>query len=120
MKKIIVAGPRDFEDKDFINKVLDKYINMLYLSVFENVEIVVGGANGVDRIAKEYAINCELMHIQFQAEWVTYGKYAGPKRNQQMAEYADVLIAFYNGSKGTSNMIKQAMQHGLTIHIIPI
>lgn len=120
MKKIIVAGPRDYVDKEYIYQILDMYINMLYLKVTDNVEIVEGGARGVDSIARDYAKDYQLYHKQFPADWGRNGRSAGPIRNQQMAEYADVLIAFYNGSRGTSNMIKQAMENGLSVHIIPI
>lgn len=120
MKKIIVAGPRDYYDKEYIYQILDKYLNQLYISKTEDVEIVEGGARGVDSIAKDYAKEYKLQHKQFPADWDRNGRSAGPIRNQRMAEYADVLIAFYNGSRGTSNMIKQAMEYGLTVHVIPI
>lgn len=119
MKKIIIAGPRDYYGKEYIYQVLDKYLKNLYMSEID-VEIVEGGARGVDSIAKEYAKDCKLQHKQFPADWNRNGRSAGPLRNKDMAEYADVLIAFYNGSRGTSNMIKQAMENGLSVHIIPI
>ena len=30
----------------------------------------------------------------FAAEWAKYGRAAGPKRNLQMAEYANALLAY--------------------------
>ena len=37
-----------------------------------------------------------------------------------MAEYGDILLAFYNGSKGTSNMIKTAIDKELDVFIVHI
>ena len=50
---------------------------------------------------------------------VAHDKAAGPIRNRQMAEYADYLIAFWDGeSRGTRNMIetmKKLGKHGVVI-----
>lgn len=46
-----------------------------------------------------------------------YWKRAGAFRNQQMADYADALIAITNGSSGTADMIERAKKKGLTIFI---
>ena len=57
---------------------------------------------------------------EFPADWNQYGKRAGPLRNQEMAKYSDVLIAFRykdNPSRGTENMIKTAMEEGLDVYI---
>jgi len=46
-------------------------------------------------------------------------KAAGPKRNEQMANDADALIAFWDGkSKGTKNMIDAANKLGLYVIIV--
>jgi hypothetical protein len=42
------------------------------------------------------------------------GKKAGFVRNAEMAEYADMLMAF-PGGRGTDNMVKQAKRFGLKI-----
>jgi hypothetical protein len=49
-----------------------------------------------------------------------FGKYnamAGFQRNEEMALYADALIAITNGSPGTANMIELARQYKLQIFI---
>ncbi|WP_372746778.1 hypothetical protein [Lutibacter sp.] len=44
---------------------------------------------------------------------------AEQKHNKQMANYADALLAFWNGkNKGTKNMIKVATKENLTVKII--
>ena len=45
------------------------------------------------------------------ADWDLDGKSAGFKRNVKMAEYADALVAFWDGeSKGTKHMIETAKE----------
>lgn len=69
-------------------------------------EIVSGGAQGVDFLAELYAKKHTLKFTEFKADWDTYGKSAGYRRNVEMAEYADALIAIWDGqSKGTLHMI---------------
>ena len=55
---------------------------------------------------------------EFPANWARHGRSAGPIRNQEMAEYADALIALWDGkSKGTENMISEAQKRGLKVYI---
>ena len=56
--------------------------------------------------------------VYFPADWDLEGKSAGFKRNVKMAEYADALVAFWDGeSKGTKHMIEIAKEKGLDIRI---
>lgn len=113
--RVIVAGSRNFMVKDFVYKKLDEILEQ-----YKNIEIVEGGARGVDYLAKQYAIEKNIPYKEFPANWNLYGRSAGILRNKDMASYSDVLIAFYNGSRGTSNMIKEAEDKGLEIHIVEI
>ena len=74
---------------------------------YENIvtEIVSGTANGGDKMGELYARQRNIAIKLFPAAWDIYGSRAGYIRNQQMAEYADVLIALWDGkSPGTKNM----------------
>jgi len=110
--KTIVAGGRDFTDFNFLSTILDKKANSI-------TEIVCGGAKGADAMGKKWA---ELRNVpvkMFPADWKRYGRGAGPKRNTEMANYAEQLIAFWDGeSKGTKHMINQAKKLGLEVQII--
>lgn len=65
-------------------------------------EIVTGGARGVDKNAEEYAIRSGIKLTLFLPEYSKFGKSAPLKRNQKIVEYADELIAFWDGrSRGT-------------------
>ena len=121
MLKVVVAGPRDYENEDLVRNILNAVLSLY--SDEDEIEIVEGGAKGVDRIAKNYALSQQSSKIslkEFPADWNQYGKRAGPLRNQEMAKYGDVLIAFRykdNPSRGTENMIKTAMEEGLDVYI---
>ena len=69
-------------------------------------------------MGEEWARYNNLRVQRFPADWGTYGISAGPRRNASMAEYADALIAVWDGvSRGTRNMIQEARKRGLKVYI---
>lgn len=90
-----------------------KTINKEHTLVF-----VSGGCRGADALGQMYA-NKHLYQLEvYPAEWKKYGRGAGPKRNQYMAELGDYFICFWDGvSKGTKNMIELAKVLNKTIWI---
>lgn len=55
---------------------------------------------------------------RFPADWDRHGRAAGPIRNCQMAQYADALIAIWDGkSRGTKNMIDEMNKCGKPVLI---
>lgn len=109
MKKIIIAGSRTFSDYARLKLVLDAK---------EPFELISGGARGADRLGERYAEEKRYPCRIFPANWGLYGKKAGYLRNEKMARYADVLVAFWDGeSKGTKHMIDLANQYGLEVQI---
>jgi len=112
--KVIIAGSRTVSlDHGEIDKIVEE-------SGFEVTELVNGCHwEGVDHSAMEWAHARGTPVRRFPANWKEKGKAAGPLRNALMAEYAEALIAVWDGeSKGTQNMIKEAKKHGLKIHIV--
>ena len=81
--------------------------------------ILSGLAKGADTLAVKYANEHNYQWHGYAADWGRFGKSAGIRRNTQMADNADALIAFWDGSsRGTKNMIEQAQAKGLQIRII--
>jgi len=112
--KVIIAGGRNFRDYDKLRESCD---NILVNQ--KEVEIVSGTAVGADTLGERYAQEKDYEVKKFPAQWDLYGKSAGYKRNQQMAEYADGLIAFWDGkSKGTKHMIDIANKMGLKVRVV--
>ena len=60
-------------------------------------EIVSGGARGIDTCAKEYALAHGLKLTEFLPEYEKYGRTAPLKRNDTIIEYADAVLAFWDG-----------------------
>lgn len=113
--RIIIAGGRNVEwhlaDK-LVQEALEKSGWKDSLS-----EVVHGGAVGIDSAAHAMSKGVWPTKV-FPADWNKLGKRAGPVRNRQMAEYADALIAIWDGeSRGTKNMIEEATRCGLPVFI---
>ena len=112
--KIIIAGGRDYEDYE----ELEDCVSSIVESLPGKLEIVCGMAKGADQLGKQFADEYHIPAKIFPADWYQHGRAAGPIRNRQMAKYADILIAFWDGkSKGTNGMIHDALHEGLEVHV---
>lgn len=113
-KKVIIAGSRSLNDYLW----MDHWLYKITQDGQIKFEVVSGMAKGIDSMAVEWAKRNGYSWKEFPADW-SLGKGAGYIRNKQMAEYADLLIAFWDGkSKGTLNMIntmKSLGKHGKVI-----
>ncbi|MCL2095205.1 DUF2493 domain-containing protein [Candidatus Saccharibacteria bacterium] len=86
----------------------------------ETTEIVSGGAKGVDTSAKEYANANGIKLTEFLPDYARFGRGAAPiKRNHQIVEYSDFVLAFWDGqSKGTKSVIDHCRKLGKPGRII--
>lgn len=134
MVKVIIAGSRNFNDYELVEKMchfifytLSKE-NKLTGHISEdvpNMEIISGTAKGADTLGEKFAKQVGIKIKQFAPRWDIFGKKAGMIRNRYMADYAieddsyGVLIAFWDTkSKGTKGMIEIALDKGLRIFIV--
>ena len=102
--KAIVAGGRDFNDAGLMVGRLDYFLSSK--SGCTKISIISGMAKGADTLGASYAEVRGYLVWPYPANWELHGKSAGYKRNQEMAEVADVLVAFWDGkSRGTKHMI---------------
>ena len=105
--KIAAIGSRSVKISD-----IGKYIS-------DADEIVSGGAVGVDSCAEEYAKSNGLKLTVFLPQYEKYGRAAPIVRNKKIVDYADKIIAFWDGkSKGTLSVIKYAEKVGKECKII--
>lgn len=81
-------------------------------------EVVSGCSGAVDMLGEKWAQFVGLPIMSFPANWELYGRKAGPIRNRMMAEYAEALIAVWDGkSRGTKNMIEEAKKRDLKVYV---
>ncbi len=84
-------------------------------------EIVSGGAVGVDSCASEYAKENGIKLTVFLPEYERYGRAAPIVRNKEIVNYADKVIAFWDGrSKGTQSAIRYAEKMGKSCEVVII
>lgn len=115
--KLIIAGSRNYHDEgDFFHRMNNIVAKNPW--VREVTEVVSGTARGADTLGEEWAALHGLSVTKFPADWSKYGRSAGFRRNGEMSEYADGLVAFWDGlSPGTRSMIDLAKGRGLKVHI---
>lgn len=114
MFKVIIAGSRNFDDYELLKTKMD-YL----LSQKQDIEIVSGAARGADQLGERYAAERGYALKQFPADWNTYGKSAGYRRNTEMAEYADAAVVFWDGkSRGSKHMINLAKAKELAVRVV--
>ena len=101
-KRVIIAGSRDYSGG------IDGVAAAVKASGFD-IEVVLSGcARGVDRCGEQWAARHGIAIETYPAKWEKYGRGAGPKRNAQMSEKADALIALWDGeSPGTRDVIER-------------
>ena len=109
MTRTIIAGGRDLPEDMTFWPALDDARAVLGIT-----EVVCGGARGGDTIGRLWAEDHGIPVKMFPADWSKHGRAAGPIRNQQMAEYADALVAL-PGGKGTADMIQRAQRRGMKV-----
>lgn len=108
--KVIIAGSRNISDMNLVRDIIRE-------SEFDITEVVCGGCVGVDKCGEQYAKENGIPIIYFYPDWKTLGRAAGPIRNKEMANYAEALIAIWDGSsRGTLNMISEAKLRNLKIY----
>lgn len=102
--RVIVAGSRT------ITSFAD-VAQAIRTSGFNITCVVCGYAKGADMLglvwAQHVGIASHLMPARWREADGSYHQGAGFERNHRMAEYADALVAVWDGeSKGTAHMIK--------------
>lgn len=105
--KVAIIGSRNITISDF----------WPYIPA-ETQEIVSGGARGIDSCARRFARQNNLKLTEFLPEYEKYAKGAPLKRNDLIVDYADLVVAFWDGkSRGTKYVIERCKKVGKEIKI---
>ena len=117
--KLAIVGSRTFSDYDLLVETLKSHY--LTESGWRFTEIVSGAARGTDSLAAEFARVNNIKLTEFLPDWNKFGKSAGFKRNVQIVDYADEVLAFQvDNSKGTGHSIELARKQNKPVRIIEI
>lgn len=120
--RLVVAGTRTFKGPE-AKKLLDAKLDMLLSKKAEthDITIISGTCSGADRLGELYAEELNYKVDCYAAEWDKYGNSAGPRRNREMAQAGDALVAFWDyESGGTKNMIDEMQKLGKPVVIVDI
>ena len=131
--RVGIVGSRKYTNK----KKIKDLIFELKQKPDTDVEIVSGGQrDGADGYAKKFALELDMKYVEFPPAHYNWNmhcklpptKYNKPyyvtnyfKRNKQIAEYSDIIVAFIPEgveSKGTMNTISHAERLKKMIKII--
>ncbi|MGB0862283.1 MAG: hypothetical protein ACPG19_07800 [Saprospiraceae bacterium] len=126
---IAIVGSRIFDDYDLLKSVMQPFLS-------KTQQIVSGGAEGADKLGEKWSYDFlnqppiiirpqwrELNHpdalIKKDKNGQTFDARAGIRRNEQIVQQADIVIAFWDGqSKGTRHTINFSRKLGKTIKVI--
>ena len=108
--KVAIIGSRNLHVED-----LEKYLP-------EDVtEIVSGGAKGIDSDAEKYARGNGIDITVFLPKYNLYGRGAPIKRNKDIVDYSDEVLAFWDGSsKGTLSVIEYCRKTGKKVTVVTL
>ena len=110
--KLIIAGSHSFRDYQLLCQTLAPDKSRI-------TQVLTGGARGAAQLGYRWAWKHQVKHQLFRADWERFGKSAGVRRNHQMAQAGDMLLAFWDGqSPGTRHMITCMQQRGKPVVVI--
>jgi hypothetical protein len=117
-ERILICGDRNWNNLALVEETLARWMSHV------EVECVIEGeAKGADTQGRIAAARAGIPVLKFPADWLKYGKAAGPIRNRQMLNQGKptVVLAFHNNiaeSKGTADMVGIARAAGLHVEVI--
>jgi hypothetical protein len=125
---IAIIGSRTFSDYKLmystVDKVIEEYIQEHGPIMQSDVQIISGGAIGADKLGAQYAYERGYLLTEYLAKWddlshpdvklrvnhwgKQYDAGAGHRRNTEIIQNADIVVAFHNGSPGTADSLRKA------------
>jgi hypothetical protein len=122
--RILVTGSRNWTDSDAAWQALIGAIRELTppgatptTHPFSSMTLIHGAARGLDALAAEQARVFGMQLEPYPADWKTFGRAAGPRRNAVMvAAGAHICLAFPLGaSVGTRGCMRLAERAGIRV-----
>lgn len=115
--RLLISGSRYFNNAIRFDEIVDAWVRRHGRPAV----IISGEAQGVDLLAKLYARRHNIEYEPHPAKWTSYGRAAGPKRNQTMVDRCTHLLAVpIASSVGTQNTIKLARRKGVPVRVVQV
>lgn len=109
--RVAVIGSRTIDEKFFENLCEIMPINVS--------ELISGGAVGADKLAEKYSLNYNIPIKIFMPDYEKNGKIATIKRNDEIIELADYVIAMWDGrSSGSKYVITKCIKKNVPVRVI--
>jgi len=114
--KLVIAGSRTLDNDQ---RVLDGLNQLIVPRHGWPVQIITGDAIGVDQSAKRIALANHVDYIPYKPIYEHANDRRAPlRRNEDMADSGDVLLAVWDGhSAGTGHMIHCMQQRNKPVYI---
>ena len=110
--KVLVCGSRTAKSSKPLYDFLDALVPRPTL-------IISGTAAGGDIFGEIWAYSRKVPIKRFPADWKRYGKSAGFRRNLEMLDEAEMVVAYWDGqSRGTQHTITEGQKRGLRVEIV--
>ncbi len=128
MSRLCISGSRNYHkgERKIVIQEVEKLLGQWLQEVGEAINVILIGdcPTGVDEFVRSHyrkeidnGANRVLLLV-FAADWGFHGNRAGPIRNQEMIDRADVLLAFpLAKSRGTIDTIRRAKRKGIHVYI---
>ncbi len=82
-------------------------------------EILSGGAVGIDRSARAFALKHRIRIVEVLPDYDRYGRSAPLRRNDELIAAADLVLAFWDGkSRGTKYVIDKCREMEKPLRVI--
>lgn len=117
--KIIIAGSRTITDYSHLVNAIIGAINAGVITPAHSFEVVSGGAKGVDTLARRYAGESKYPLTEMKPIYKGANDRGAPlRRNIDIANYGDVLVAVWDGSStGTKHIITYMEKLGKPVYV---
>jgi hypothetical protein len=108
--KVAVVGSRSINSYEVVKAILSQY---------KFIQVISGGAKGVDTLAEQYSEESNLMQpLVILPNWKQYNRGAGAVRNREIVDKSDFVIAIWDGkSKGSLISINYAKKNNKPVYV---
>jgi predicted Rossmann fold nucleotide-binding protein DprA/Smf involved in DNA uptake len=115
--RTIIAGSRSIRDIMLVYSAMD----LAETAGIIPTVVLSGTAAGVDEDGERWAMRRGIPVERYPADWDTYGRSAGFRRNELMVSKAEAVVVLWDGeSKGAAHTVRMARRAMLKLLVVEI